>query len=369
MVLKKFMSGIKMQNNLPKITVVTVTYNAEQYLEQTIKSVIAQDYPNIEYVVIDGASSDKTVDIIKQYEKYISYWISESDTGIYDAMNKGIDVATGEWINFMNAGDLFSKNSILKDIFYKNYDSSVLYSDTYIINKNLDIIHEYKAEKLENFFISKMPFTHQSSFTKLDVISNFPFRRDYKLASDFDLFFKLYIKKYKFEYLPNIKISKFLIDGLHAFNMIKYTSEALNSLFTEYPKTQLLIKNSSIIESLDKYNNECFKNFSTILSSTLLNIDSIINQYNRVVLYGYGSLGKLLYSHYSNKITGIIDKSFIDKNSSLPIIKLDEINKYEFDTILISLINREKGIIEELIQNGIPRDKISIINQNFYTFL
>jgi cellulose synthase/poly-beta-1,6-N-acetylglucosamine synthase-like glycosyltransferase len=73
MVLKKFMSGIKMKNNLPKVTVVTVTYNAEKYLEQTIKSVIEQDYPNIEYIIIDGASSDKTVDIINKYEKYITY--------------------------------------------------------------------------------------------------------------------------------------------------------------------------------------------------------------------------------------------------------------------------------------------------------
>ncbi len=358
-----------MKNNLPKITVVTVTYNAEQYLEQTIKSVIAQDYPNIEYIVIDGASSDKTVDIIKQYEKYITYWISEADSGIYDAMNKGIDIATGEWINFMNAGDLFSTNMILKDIFYKNYNSSVLYSDTYIINKNLDIISEYKAENLENFFISKMPFTHQSSFTKLDVISNFPFRRDYKLASDFDLFFKLYIKKYKFEYLPNVKIAKFLVGGIHTFNMIKYTSEALNSLIMEYPDTQFLIKNSSIIKSFEEYNNKSLNVFPTILSSVLLNIEKTMNKYNKVALYGYGSLGKLLYSHYSNKITCIIDKSFVDKYSPLPIITLDKINKYEFDTILISLINREKGIIEELIKNGIPKDKISIINQSFYTVL
>ena len=104
-----------MTNNFPKVTIVTVTYNAEEYLEQTIKSVIKQDYPNIEYIIIDGASSDRTVEIIKEYQKYISYWTSEPDSGIYDAMNKGIDIATGEWINFMNAGDSFvEKNTISK---------------------------------------------------------------------------------------------------------------------------------------------------------------------------------------------------------------------------------------------------------------
>lgn len=90
----------------PLLSIVTVVYNGENFLEKTIQSIINQSYHNIEYIIIDGASTDKTVEIIKKYEKHISYWVSEKDTGIYDAMNKGAKVATGDFINFMNADDI-----------------------------------------------------------------------------------------------------------------------------------------------------------------------------------------------------------------------------------------------------------------------
>ena len=89
----------------PKFSIITITYNAEQWLERTILSVLSQSYTNVEYIVIDGASTDRTVELIKQYEAGISYWVSEPDQGLYDAMNKAIDMATGHYIVFLNAGD------------------------------------------------------------------------------------------------------------------------------------------------------------------------------------------------------------------------------------------------------------------------
>ena len=89
----------------PVVSIITITYNAEKFLEKTIQSVLAQTYPHIEYIIIDGGSKDGTIDIIKRYEARLGQWISEPDKGIYDAMNKGLARATGEYVWFMNAGD------------------------------------------------------------------------------------------------------------------------------------------------------------------------------------------------------------------------------------------------------------------------
>lgn len=99
--------------NSPLVSIITITYNAERFLEKTILSIVAQTYPHIEYIIIDGKSKDGTLDIIKRYEQHISYWISEPDKGIYDAMNKGLEAAKGDYVWFMNAGDeIFAPNTL-----------------------------------------------------------------------------------------------------------------------------------------------------------------------------------------------------------------------------------------------------------------
>ena len=117
----------------PKISVVTVSYNAVTTIEETILSVVNQTYKNIEYIIIDGGSTDGTVDIIKKYADRIDYWVSEPDKGIYDAMNKGIVKSTGEWIHFLNAGDVYLNTHILEDCIRcfneKKVKADVLYGD------------------------------------------------------------------------------------------------------------------------------------------------------------------------------------------------------------------------------------------------
>src|SRR5688572_6496915 len=93
------------ENVRPRLSVITVVYNAADLLEATIRSVVTQDLPGLEYIVVDGGSTDGTLDIVRRYESRIAYWVSERDRGIYDAMNKGLDAARGAWICFMNAGD------------------------------------------------------------------------------------------------------------------------------------------------------------------------------------------------------------------------------------------------------------------------
>ena len=121
-----------------KISIVTVCYNAVAVIEKTIQSVLSQTYRNIEYIVIDGASTDGTIDVLKKYQTKISCFISEPDEGIYDAMNKGLKIATGEWICFMNAGDFFYDTEVLNSMHFDEYSSNLygcLYGDFKAIYK------------------------------------------------------------------------------------------------------------------------------------------------------------------------------------------------------------------------------------------
>lgn len=126
----------------PIITVINVVFNGEDYLEETIESVINQSYDNVEYIVIDGASADGTSDIIKKFEEQIDYWVSELDRGIYDAMNKGLDVASGEWLVFMNAGDIFYNSQVLENsVEQLSVEVDILYSDVLFRGKRNRIFH------------------------------------------------------------------------------------------------------------------------------------------------------------------------------------------------------------------------------------
>ncbi len=130
----------------PKVSIITVTYNAAERLAKTIDSVISQSYKNIEFIIIDGASTDSTTEIIQKKIGSIDYWVSEPDHGIYDAMNKGLAVATGEYVQFLNAGDYFLDNDSLKTLVEsakQPYD--VIYGDIMLVNADGGGIRNHKA--------------------------------------------------------------------------------------------------------------------------------------------------------------------------------------------------------------------------------
>ena len=171
----------------PKISIITVCYNAIAEIEQTILSVINQTYQNIEYIIIDGGSTDGTIDIIQKYANKISFWVSESDNGIYDAMNKGIAKATGDWINFMNAGDCFYGKDTISNVFGTNYPPEVFVVYGAVVSKSNNLILEpYRLED----FCKCMPFCHQSAFVR--KVHQLEFDIHYPIAADYNYFTSIY---------------------------------------------------------------------------------------------------------------------------------------------------------------------------------
>ena len=183
--------------NSPLISVVTVSYNAVDTIERTILSVLNQTYSDIEYIIIDGGSTDGTVDLIKKYADKITYWVSEPDQGIYDAMNKGIDVATGEWINFMNSGDSFYRQDVLSSLFDKEIQGDVICGSTHLIEK----WGSFTETPLDlSCMKEKKPFCHQSALVRLKWMKTMKFDIRYRICADYDFFYKLWKQNIPFVY-------------------------------------------------------------------------------------------------------------------------------------------------------------------------
>lgn len=198
------------ETNNPLISIVTVTYNCQSLIEETLINIISQTYANIELIIIDGASTDDTMNIINRYADHINTCISEKDMGIYDAMNKGVSKASGEWIIFINAGDMFYKNSTLSDIFSdKNQTADIIYGRTEVVHPYFSIIKS--TEKLDKRWL-KMKFCHQSVLVKLDLVKNFKFNIENKISADLEFFYRCYINKKSFFATDSI-ISKVVSGG------------------------------------------------------------------------------------------------------------------------------------------------------------
>ena len=176
----------------PKFTIITITYNAARWLERTVLSILSQSYPNIEYVVIDGGSTDGTVDIIKQYAPGISFWVSEPDKGLYDAMNKGLRHATGDYVWFINAGDTLQTADTLQRVVMKISKKKslpdIIYGETAIVDARGRMIgmrrlHAPKELTWKSFRMG-MLVCHQSFIVKRAIAPEYDLQ--YRLSADYD---------------------------------------------------------------------------------------------------------------------------------------------------------------------------------------
>ena len=182
-----------------KISVITVCYNAVLGIRKTIQSVLSQTYHDIEYIIIDGGSTDGTVEIIREYEDRIAYFVSEPDDGIYYAMNKGIDVATGEMISFLNAGDIYYSNYTIASVF-SHYSTKEFADVIYCYQVHSYPYGKYVRKHLPlSSFCSCMPFGHESCFVKTSIMKERKYDTTFRIAADYHFFFQLYVSGYRFE--------------------------------------------------------------------------------------------------------------------------------------------------------------------------
>lgn len=191
----------KKENDYPLVSIVTVTFNAIDTIEQTILSVVNQDYPNIEYIIVDGCSTDGTLDIIKKYESRLSKWISEKDKGLYDAMNKGLKMATGTWVSFKNSGDYFAEKDSLSKLFSEPIADNVsfIYADCYRVTD-----WGWRIEKPRdlNLFRNLMPVIHPATFVRTSYHKEHPFDIKYRVSADYNLVFNALESGAVFLYKP-----------------------------------------------------------------------------------------------------------------------------------------------------------------------
>lgn len=224
----------------PLVSIITVTYNAESLLEETMQSVFNQTYRKIEYILIDGLSSDGTLDIIRRHKDRISLWKSEKDHGIYDAMNKGISLAKGELIGMINAGDTYEKDAVesVVEAYLAHPDCGIFHGNMNYLDAAGNLIKtKYPEIHLENLY-KGMSLHHPTFFvTKNIYATNGLYDTNYKVSADFDFALRNYIKGTRFFYINKV-ISNFRLGGFSMNNNIKGMYESrdilLNNGYSKY---------------------------------------------------------------------------------------------------------------------------------------
>ncbi|MPM46911.1 PGL/p-HBAD biosynthesis glycosyltransferase [bioreactor metagenome] len=254
----------------PLISVITVVYNNVHVIEKTILSVLNQDYSNIEYLIIDGKSSDGTIEIIYKFLSHIHQFVSESDNGIYDAMNKGIDLASGDYIIFMNSGDVFYNNNVISNVFNTSKNRNEVIFGDHCAN-----FGTYTSFEKASYPTRKNPmsFCHQAVFVKSIILKNNKFDLRYKICSDRNQFIQIFKQKPTYEYVK-INISTIEAFGTSNSNRIATLREIKNIYKSNNMNTNLLI------------NFKLFKGYCISVVEFLFGKD-IINKFRRLIKQEY----------------------------------------------------------------------------------
>ena len=218
----------------PKLSVITIVYNNVKDIERTMLSVLNQSYPHIEYIVIDGASKDGTQAVVEKYRSKLTHFISEPDGGIYEAMNKGLALATGDYVLFMNSGDEIYAPETVKDVFETEDAADIYYGETEMYNDKWESLGQRRHSAPEHFnwrsFEYGMSVGHQAIYIKRSITA--PYNLNYKYSSDIDWVIKA-AKKASSIVNTHMYVAKYLVGGMSKKKHLASLKERF-SIFTRY---------------------------------------------------------------------------------------------------------------------------------------
>lgn len=244
-----------MHNHLtPKFSVITVTYNAEKVLEDTIQSVITQTYHHVEYIIVDGASKDSTPAIIDKYRNRIAHVVSEPDKGLYDAMNKGIAMATGDYLCFLNAGDSFHEDDTLQKMVHSisgNELPDVLYGETALVDAQRHFLRMRRLSAPEvltwKSFKQGMLVCHQAFFPHHTLVK--PYDLKYRFSSDFDWCIRI-MKKAHTLHNTHLTLIDYLEEGMTTQNRKASLKERFRIMAKHYGLLGTLVRHAWFVVRL-----------------------------------------------------------------------------------------------------------------------
>lgn len=312
-----------------KVSIITVVYNSVGTVEQTIQSVLNQSYRDIEYIVIDGLSTDGTQDIVKKYRDAIAFFVSEKDHGIYDAMNKGIQKATGDIVGIINSDDWYAENAIEKivDYFMQN-EADVVYG------KVVDIYQDGRESLIGEKKLSNMWFQntlhHPSVFVKRNIYEGMgAFDTKYKISADYDLLLRFYSKGAKFGYIDDV-IAYFRIGGISSTRKRQVEEENYaisKSYLNECPNKVEVASKIEEVRQWARFERE-ISDRRELLSEMLCKFFG--KKIKNITVFGTGVWGEICYECLRNERVAV--QCFADNNMDLwgkKIHNISVISPYE----------------------------------------
>lgn len=232
-----------------KLSIVTINYNNLDGLRNTINSVLSQTFHNFEWIIIDGGSTDGSKELIEQNQQYLSYWCSEPDKGIYNAMNKGITQVSGEYINFMNAGDSFASQNTLSEVFSNDHQEDVIYGDWIYVYDTHEELKSFPIDKLYTEFIRRN-ICHQAMFIKATLLKSKGYDESISVLADYARNVELAHSGASFKYLP-FAICRCCMPGLsNVEETVEIRKQDMERIGQLYPQWTL-----PLLSELDIYRN------------------------------------------------------------------------------------------------------------------